>query len=171
MANRTRKRRREIKEHQEILKRRMLDRVTDTDDASTSDSTETTDSAPVRGLLEDPHRIRSDLVLLRKYMGDAFFTKDEFTSMVREVGAIVKKSDDYRVKTAALRAVSDAVFKQLKLHHEVEKSLLPPMPSRHNHAHLHLEGKEADEAEEAFSDSKPETAMQTFARLFPDAAK
>lgn len=85
MANRTRAER-------AARKRRALSRVTETDGEQTPDSTETTDEHGVRGLLQDPSHIRSDLKLIELYGTD--FTEDEQKIIRRRMGEIIMTGRD-----------------------------------------------------------------------------
>lgn len=141
MANRTRAKR-------AALKRRALQRVTETQGDQPPVSTDTTEQQEtgVRGLLEDPRRIRSDLALLTKYMGCAQFTEDEIAAMVRRVGSIVAESPDDRIRVSAFKTL----LAQAKLSFDMDRGMRSPETQRHVHGHLHVENRSDSGATDVF---------------------
>lgn len=82
------------------------------------------------GLLEDPGRVRSDLQLLRKYMGVGLFTDEQVKGMVIKMGTIVAKGDN-RQAIQAFRTL----LAQAKLSCDIEQASKPSI-----HGHVHMDG-------------------------------
>ena len=127
MGNRTRKERAESK------RARM---VTDTDGVKPV-STDTT-SAPlpdVRGLLEVPEAYKSDLELLRRYLGCAEFSEHETSGMLRRIARIIATSPDEKTQISAFAVL----LKQAKLSFDIAQARRPQGPAeQHIHGHVHL---------------------------------
>jgi hypothetical protein len=105
-------------------------------------------SGDVRGLLEDSgsRATRSDLALLRKYMGCAQFTEDELSAMIRRMGGLVAASDSDMVKVIAFKALLEQGKFSFNMIHNTDKQEF--------HRHVHIEQIRARQTDNEESDAE-----------------
>lgn len=109
--------------------------VTETTGTATPDVTDTTGEHKGLGsLLRDPGHIRSDLQMLRTYMGCGVFSEDQIEGMLVKIAKIVATGKN-REQISAFKTL----LAQAKLSHDMaQQQERPDKQTTHVHQHGHL---------------------------------